>query len=335
MKTTIRDIAEKSGVSTATVSRILNGIGGYTDETKNRVLSVIEKTGYTPNAIARGLVSSSTRTIGVLLPCVTDSFATRLLQGIEGRAQKNGYSVIICNTESNGKRTLEYLSVLAEKRIDGLIFASEWLKDEYGNAFRKMGVPVVLVATSSIKFPFPYVRVDDRTAAYQATTYLIEKGHRNIGLIAGNPEDPVAGLPRIEGFRQALREHGLPAESRQIAVGDFHFSSGIAASELLSMRYPEMTAVFAASDEMALGALSWAYKNGVRIPDKLSVVGYDDAKTAEMAIPPLTTVHQPIYEMGEKAADMLLSGNRQSENIIMPVRIVERDSVREWKGFAE
>jgi len=328
MKPTIRDVAKQTGVSIATVSRIINGLDGYNEETKKKVLAAIDELKYTPNAIARGLVSSSTHTIGVLLPCVTDSFATRLLQGIEDRARERGYSVIICNTESDGERTLEYLDVLSEKRVDGLIFTSEWIRTAYGERLNGMGIPVVLVSTSSDSYPFPFVKVDDRRAAYQATVYLIEKGHRVIGMVAGNPEDPIAGSPRIEGWRQALLERGLPADSRQVAVGDFHFASGVTATELLMMRSPDITAIFAASDEMALGVLSWAYHNKVAVPSSLSVIGYDDAQAAEMAIPPLTTVHQPIYEMGLKAADLLFSEASMGKECVMPIKIVERDTVR-------
>jgi LacI family transcriptional regulator len=328
MKPTIKDVAKEAGVSVATVSRILNNLDGFTEDTRLRVMNVIERIGYKPNAVARSLVSNSTKTIGVLLPCVTGSFGTRLLQGIEDRANERGFSVIVCNTQSNGKRTLEYLDVLAAKRVDGLIFTSEWVQEAYGTRFLEMGIPVVLVATSSMKYPFPYVRIDDRIASYQATSYLIDHGHTHIGMISGTPEDPIAGLPRIEGWRQALQDRGLPAEDRQLAVGDFHFRSARNATELLSLRFPEMTALFAASDEMALGALSWAYGNQVKVPEKLSVIGYDDAEAAEMAIPPLTTIHQPIYEMGAKATDLLLTGAPRHQGVVMPFTIVERDSVR-------
>ncbi|HCM25954.1 MAG: LacI family transcriptional regulator [Treponema sp. GWB1_62_6] len=326
MKPTIKDVARQSGVSVATVSRILNGLQGFSPETRARVEASIAELGYRPNAVARGLVNQSTGIIGVLLPCVTDKFATLLLQGIEDGARERGYSVIVCNTESNGNRTMEYLRVLEEQRVDGIVFASEWITDDYGRELRAMKVPVVLTATMSMKFPFPYVKVDDRLAAYSATRYLLDKGHRNIALLSGSPSDRIAGTPRIEGWRQALEEAGLPVEERMVAYGDFHFASGIAGAETLSGSYPEATAVFATSDEMALGVLSWAYRKGMPIPSGLSVLGYDDTLAAEMAIPPLSSVRQPIYEMGRTASELLFEGEA-GRSIVMPFGITERETV--------
>jgi LacI family transcriptional regulator len=328
-KPTIRDVASLADVSVATVSRILNGQSGYGEETKARVVEAIERLGYTPNAFARGLQSSSLKTIGVLMPVVTDAFASLLLEGVEAEAQSRGFSVIVCNTEGNGRRTLEYLRVLSEKRVDGVIFVSEEITDEYGTALESLGVPVVLASTRSTRFPFPSVKVDDKLAAYHAVKYLIDRGHREIGLIAGTVSDPIAGTPRIEGWREALRDHGLPCGDELIAHGDFHFKSGIAAAARLVPARPSMTAIFAASDEMALGVLSFAYSSGIEVPGRLSVIGYDDTLAAEMSIPPLTTVHQPIREIGRQAASLLFEKAPKATSRIMPFTITERASVRD------
>ena len=327
-KSTIRDVASMAKVSVATVSRILNGQTGYGEDTRIRVQEAIEKLRYTPNALARGLQGSSLKTIGVLMPEVTSAFASLLLQGIESEAQSRGFSVIVCNTESNGRRSLEYLRVLSEKRVDGLIFVSENLTDECGAALEALRLPVVLAATRSIRFPFPYAKVDDKLAAYHAVKYLIERGHKEIGLISGSPSDLIAGAPRIEGWREALRDHGLRPDDGLVEYGDFHFHSGFAAASRLIPARPSMTAIFATSDEMALGVLSYAFKAGIKIPDDLSVVGYDDAIAAEMAIPPLTTVHQPIGEIGKDAASLLFDNAPRATSKTLPFRIVERDSVR-------
>ena len=194
-----------------------------------------------------------------------------------------------------------------------------------------MKIPVVLVLTVSYRFPIPYIKVDDRQAAYQATKYLIDKGHKEIGIISGPQEDKLAGLPRIEGYKQALADYRLTISEDHIAYGDFTYKSGRRGIEEVFERSPDITAVFVASDEMALGVLSYAYKKGIKIPDDLSVIGYDDTQDAEMAIPPLTTVHQPIYEMGERAVEMLFGAKGTVESVIMPHHIVERDSVSEVK----
>ncbi len=325
---TIRDVAREAEVSVATVSRILNGLSGYTDDTKGRVLAVIERLGFKRNALASGLVSRKTHTIGVLLPSVSGRFATLLLHGIENAAHSLDYSTIVCNTDNDGARTLEYLQVLGEKQVEGIIYTSEYVKDEYGEAFERMGIPVVLVSTASTKFRLPYVKVDDAAAAYHATKFLLEKGHRRIGMIAGTRTDLIAGVPRVDGFRKALTDAGIQPADNLVAYGSFGFQSGIDAMAALVTQVPAMTAVFAASDEMAVGALAWCHTHGVRVPDQLSVIGYDDTQDAEMAIPPLTTVHQPIYEMGERAARMLLDRKGRAESVVVPFSIIERESVR-------
>lgn len=329
MKPTIKDVALRAKVSIATVSRIVNNLSGYSEETRERVLDSIKEMGYRPNAIARSLVNKKTNTIGVLLPSVSSKFAAELLRGIENRAHSLEHSVIVCNTRNDGTRTMEYLQVLAEKQVEGIIFASEWLKDIYAENIIAMHAQVVLVSTISYKYQIPYVKVDDKQAAYRATQYLIEKGHRKIGLISGRMKDRIAGLPRIEGYRQALTDHDIPIVGQRIAYGDFLYASGYRSMEDLFEKAPDITAVFATSDEMALGALSCAYRRGVRVPVDLSIVGYDDTQDAVMAIPPLTTVHQPIYEMGERAAQILLERSGVQESIIMPHYIVERESVKE------
>lgn len=329
MSIKISDVAKKAGVSTATVSRIINNLSGYSEETRTRVEKAIKELGYKPNAVARGLAGGRTNTIGVLLPSLSSRFSSQLIHGIETRAHKLGYSVIICNTDSNGERTMEYLRILSEKRVEGILFASEWVTDEYGKYLKEMGIPVVLVSTYSNKFDFPYVRVDDRQAAYSATKYLIDCGHRKIGFISGRPEDPIAGLPRIEGYKNALSEAGIGIDDKLIVYGDFHFQSGVVAMEELMNRDNSITAVFSSSDEMALGALTYLHSKGIAVPKELSLVGYDDTQDALMSVPPLTTVHQPINEMGEKAVELLFE--RKSPNsVIMRHWIEERKSVKHY-----
>ncbi len=328
MSVKISDVAKKAGVSTATVSRIINNLSGFSEETKIRVEAVIRELGYKPNAIARGLVSRRTHTIGVLLPCLSSRYSSQLIHGIETEAHRRGYSVIICNTDRNGERTLEYLRILSEKRVEGIIFASEWVKKEYGKYMLDLSIPVVLISTYSDHFPFPYVRVDDRQAAYTSCKYLLDKGHRKIGFISGNPDDPIAGTPRIEGYRKALAEYDQPFDEKLLVYGDFHFKSGIVGMEALWKYKDDITAVFASSDEMALGALTFLHGRGVKIPDEISVMGYDDTLDAVMAVPALTTLHQPVEEMGSRAMDLLLEGN-DSNSIVMKHWVCERNSVRE------
>ncbi|WP_409275060.1 LacI family DNA-binding transcriptional regulator [Neobacillus sp. SCS-31] len=333
MASTIKDVAKKANVSIATVSRILNGQPGYSEKTKQKVLQVIEELGYQPNAVARGLINKKTHTIGVLFPSLWGSLVTDWLSGIEKAASEQGSSVIVCHTESNGEKTIKYLQLLGEKRVDGIIFVSEVLKKEYFQVIRKMNVPLVLLSTKSDSLPVPYVKVDDFQAAYSATEYLIHKGHRSIGMISGNSEDIIAGKPRIDGFIQAMKDNEIPLDGNNIVkTRGFGFNEGkTGLRELLSQK-PDTTAIFAASDEIAIGAISTATLLGKKVPEDISIIGYDNINLASMSVPPLTTIHQPFIEMGEIAGKMLLNmmgTDKVPESKIIEHTVIERNSVKE------
>lgn len=332
---TIRDVARRADVSVATVSRILNGLSGYSDKTKQKVLAAIEEMGYRPNAIARSLNNRRTQTIGVLFPALTSEFSSSLLHGIEDYAHRRQYSVLVCNTDVDGHRTMNYLQVMREKQVDGLIFVSEVLTEAYTAELGAMNIPVVLVASSTDDPRYPHVKVDDRQAAYDATGYLIHKGHRRIAMISGTPGDPIASLPRIEGYKQALLDHGVAAAPEWIAYGNFYYESGALAMEALMKRDLGITAVFAASDEMAVGAMHAAARLGLQVPEDLSIIGYDNIRLATMVHPPLTTVHQPLREIGQEAAAKLLQmaeSGQAARSLIVPHRIMERQTVKDMNS---
>ncbi|HYK73599.1 MAG TPA: substrate-binding domain-containing protein [Pseudoneobacillus sp.] len=328
----IKDVAKHANVSIATVSRVVNNLGGYSLATKEKVLQAIEELDYQPNGLARGLINKRTETIAVLFPEVSSMFSSKILKGVEDTVHQRGSSVIVCNTASNGEKTLKYLKVLQEKRIEGIVFVSEIMTEEYYKVISSMKIPVVLVSTESYQYSIPYVKVNDRHAAFSATDYLIKKGHTKIGMISGNPKDMIAGQPRIEGFLDALRFHNLIDNENNIVCRDnFLFADGYQALPQLLHKAPDITAIFVASDEMACGAISSANQMGINVPRDLSVIGYDNLPLAEMTIPPLTTVSQPLEEMGEKAATMLfkmLETGEPVESRIMPHTIIERKSVK-------
>lgn len=331
MTVTIRDVAKASKVSVATVSRVLNGLGGYSDETKDNVLKVVDELGYKGNAIARWLSTNTTKTIGVIIPDVSTNFDGEIIRGIEDTAHSNDYSVIICNAGSEGKRTSEYLRIFEERKLDAVILVSIRITDEYYKAIKSMNIPYILISTASFKHNMPYIRVDDTLAAYTATKYLIDRGHTNIAMISGTKEDPIAGWPRVQGYINALKDHNIEVDEELIEYGDFSYESGIKCMNLLLERGKIFTSVFVASDDMAAGVLNAAYRRKIRVPDNLSIVGYDNTKTAEMSIPPLTTLAQPLYEMGCRAfyriLDML-NGKDTMEGTIMNHSIVERETVK-------
>lgn len=334
MKPTVKDVARLANVSVATVSRVINDLGGYSEETKENVMKIVEKIGYQRNAIARGLVMKNTHTIGVLLPDVSTNFYAEILNGIQDTAHQNGYSVVACNAGRDAIMALDYLRVLAERQVDGIIIISLEFKEEYYKAIEVLNIPYILVSTMSYRFQVPYVKVNDQQAAYTATQYLIEKGHKEIAMIAGGENDPIAGTPRVQGFIHALGDYGLNVNPKLIKYGDFSYESGIHCMEELLRENKRFTAVFAASDDMAVGALSVAYKRKIPVPEELSIIGYDNTKVAQMAIPPLTTIAQPLYDMGKKSTENLLdtiSTNKKAESTILPHNIVERSTVKQLK----
>jgi LacI family transcriptional regulator len=329
---TIKDVAKQANVSIATVSRIINGLPGYSEDTKKKVQEAIETLGYQPNAIARGLINKRTQTIGVLFPEVSGMLSSEVLEGVENAAHDGGFSVIVCNTTSSGKRTVKYLRLLQEKRVDGIIFASENVKEEYFKIFQEMKVPVVLVSTASSNYDLPFVRVNDYEGAFQATEYLINKGHKQIGMIGGSKLDPIAGVPRMKGFEEALQKHNLAFSEDHVTTNEgYRFQNGKESLPVLLKQLPNMTALFAASDEMAIGAMSAAHQLGIKVPEELSIIGYDNLKIAEMCYPALTTVSQPLKDMGQTAGEILVKlikgEEKEAESRYMPFTITERQSV--------
>lgn len=326
MKPTIKDIAKEANVSTATVSRIINGLDGYTEETKIKVLKVIDKLGYN-----RTVVGLETKTVGVLLPDIATNFYASILKGIEDVAHVNNYSVIICNTGIDGWRTLDYIKVLEQRKVDSIITIGLRISEEYYNALEKSKIPYIQISTISYRYQIPYIKVDSQQASYAATKYLIDNGHKKIAMISGEAKDVDSGHHRIFGFKQALEDNNLDVNPKLIKYGDFTYESGIECMRELLKGEDEFTAIFAASDDMAVGALSVAYENNINIPNELSIIGYDNTRVSAMSIPPLTTIGQPLYEMGQKGMTMIIKAienNEKLESIIMPYSIIKRRTVK-------
>lgn len=330
---TIRDVARLSEVSISTVSRVMNTPEIVSDKKRKRVEKAIAELGYSPNALARGLIYKKTHTVGVLIPDISNNYASELVKGLEDAGHERGISLILCNTDRNRKRMIHYLDVLKQKQVDGIIFTSEHFNEEYGKIVAKMKLPVVLAATLAAAENIPAVKIDDEKAGFDAVRYLWQKGHKNLGMISGPRDDLIAGLPRYLGFKRAQEELlALQDAEEKVEFADFRYDGGYRAMQRLYKKYPAITAVFCASDEMALGAISYLNEQGLSVPKDISVLGFDNTKIAKMSIPKLTTVAQPIYEIGRQAMGKLndLRKGKKPEELYtyLPHRIVERDSVR-------
>lgn len=332
MKTiTIKDVAKLSGVSISTVSRVLNAPESVKTEKREKVLKAIKQLNYHPNALARGLIYKRTKSIGVLIPDISNPFVAGVIRGMEDEGRELGVNLILCNTDRNQERMVRYLKVLKEKQVDGIVFTSDPINEEYYQIFNEIDLPIVLAATESREYNIPSVKIEDEKAAYDAALYLIEKGHTEIGMISGPTTDTIAGFPRYMGFKQGLRDK-LSLENNNIEFGFFDYDSSYKAMERLYDKNPKITAVFCASDEMALGAISFLNTKGINVPEDISILGFDNTKIAQMSIPKLTTISQPMYEIGKHAIlklEKMISGESLEDVVTyLPHTIVERESVK-------
>ena len=330
MKITIREIARRAGVSTATVSRIINGLGGYNDDTKEKVLAVIEETGYRGNAAALKEYNRPKvdKLIGVLVPDLETNFYAKIITGLEEIAREKGYSILISNTGKEGKNAYEDIDVLKKRKVSGIALVGIFLDDGLYEKLEKTRIPYILMSTMSYKYQVPYIKVDSFQATYAAVNYLLAQGHTQIAMIAGTSRNGISN--REMGYRKAMEDAGLDVKESRIVYGDFSFQSGKAHMKKLIDSDEEITAVFAASDDMAIGVISAAYERCISVPKELSVIGYDNTKVAEMSNPPLTTIAQPLYEMGTEGMKLLIryiETHEKQSSVVMTFKLIERRSV--------
>jgi LacI family repressor for deo operon, udp, cdd, tsx, nupC, and nupG len=322
------DVAEMAGVSTATVSRSLANSARISAATKARVAAAMTALGYTPNAVAASLRRKQTHSIIVTVPDISDAFFSVLLRGVEEEAHNAGYSVLIGNTYNDPRREEAYASQIMARRADGLILVTGRLP-RFGGIPGGSLPPIVAVSASIPKVRIPTVRIDDFAAAQGAVEYLIGLGHRRIGYIGGPPQH-VHTRDRYAGYLAALRAHELPVRSDLAAYGDFSIASGQAAAAPLLGLASAPSAILCISDEMAIGAINAAKARGIKVPQQLSIMGFDNSPFAETYDPPLSTVHQPFDSIGRNAMSLLLQllqGKASvPETIILPTRLIERGS---------
>ncbi|HSP71678.1 MAG TPA: LacI family DNA-binding transcriptional regulator [Gaiellaceae bacterium] len=301
---TIYDVARLAGVSTATVSRALNGTGRIAPATRAAIDDAVAQLGYRPNTIARSLVTRSTQTIAVLLPDITNPFYAELVRGVQQLALERDYTMLLCMTEGDPAQEEKYLEVLRAKQVDGALVDGLVLPPGRIARFVREGFPIVCLDRDVDSAAVPLVQVDNRQGARIATEHLLALGHRQIAHVSG----ATSGIAdqRVAGYRDALAAVGLAPDPRLIAPGDFTEEGGFhAAQELISSSAP-FTAVFAANDLSAIGVLNALAQAGRPVPEAVSVVGFDDVRLASFTSPPLTTVHQPAAEIARLATEILL-----------------------------
>ncbi|MDW6026165.1 LacI family DNA-binding transcriptional regulator [Mesorhizobium sp. BAC0120] len=326
---TISDVARHAGVSATTVSHVINATRFVDPATEARVREAIESLRYRPNSIARGLRVGETKTLGLLVPDNSNPFFADLAREIENAGFDAGYTVFLCNSDGSTVKEDKYLSVLLSRKVDGLIFAASANFSEGLTRALRLGLPTVLIDREISSARVDAVLVDNWQGGYLAGRYLLELGHRRFGVISG-PNDTTSSPQRVGGFRQALREAGITLDPRAEVTADFHFEGGLAAMGELLDRVPALSAVFACNDLMAMGAMVTTRARGRLAPEQISIIGFDDIRYAATTWPPITTIAQPIEEVGRTALRVLLDRLKaptgEPKRTLLQPRLVERNS---------
>ena len=316
---TIREVAQHAQVSVTTVSHVINGTRFVSEEAKARVQAAIEALHYVPSAVARSLKSSRTHTVGMMIPNNSNPYFAEIIRGIEDTCFAAGFNVILCNSDDDPHKQAAYVRVLSEKQVDGLIVLSSGGDPELLDTLRGAPMPQVVVDREIDDLAADLVEVDHEGGARLAVAHLVSLGHARIACIAG----PLALSParqRVQGWRSALQAAGLACDDALVADGGFTAAGGFAAMRALLVYRP--SAVFASNDLMAIGALCAAAEAGLRVPQDLSMIGFDDIALAAYSNPPLTTIAQPKHQTGELAAQLLM------QRIAQPGRPLQREILR-------
>lgn len=327
---TIHDVARRARVSVATVSRVLNGHTTVAEPTRERVMEAIRHLGYRPNAVARTLVRRRSFAVGVLVPDIANPFFAEVARGMGDVAAAHGYHLILANSDGNVAKEVDFIALFRDKQVDGLIYTSGTLSPEHMAAFGRLGRPVVLAATMEPTGRVPAVLVDSLAGGRVAMEHVLGLGHRRVACIAGPAGDPIAGAPRLQGNLEVARRHGVRIPPELIIDGEFGLEAGYWAMDRLLNAQPRPTAVVAASDLTAIGALGAILDRGLRVPQDISVVGFDNITLAMAVRPRLTTVAQPMYDIGARAMGILaqIIAGRPPEPAVqwIPPQLVARDS---------
>lgn len=328
---TIYDIAKIVGVSTATVSRALNNKGYVSEDLKRKIWKVAEELNYVPNAHARSLMSKRSLMISLIIPDIVNPFFSLVARGVGDAAERYGYSLLICNTDGSRFTEKKYVQMYRERQVDGIIFVASESSGSYLQDLVNDNIPIVVADRYVEGIKVDMFLNDNVGGAKEGVAHLIRLGHQRIATIRG-PQTTQTGIDRYRGYKEALEDNGLMVLPEYVRDGDYKEISGYReAKKLLQLKEPP-TAIFAANDLMALGALYAVEEAGLKVPQDMAVVGYDDIPIASAVRPKLTTVAQPKYELGQLAAERLFElldeedGSRSPETVVLQPRLVIRES---------
>lgn len=328
--TTIKDVAKKAGVSISTVSRVINDSKPVTNEVKQRVLDVIKETGYVPNPLARSLVTKKSQLIGVIVPEVTDTFAAEVLNGIEEISKMYDYDILLANTYSEKDLEVKNINLLRAKQVEGIVMISWDIDKDVVGLLEDSGIPAVYISKTTRDFDIYNVSINNNSAVKDMTNFLLDRGHKKIVLLNTTFQTNLAD-ERLTGYRDAIVGRGLKVNEGFIKSCGSTFDDGyMAVKEMLESKV-DVDAIFATSDEVAIGAINACFDLGYKVPEDISVVGFYDIEFSKMCRPKLTTVKQPLYDMGAVAIRMIIKMVKGIEidekKVELPYTISDRDSV--------
>ena len=333
MKITIKDIAKMADVSTATVSKIVNHKDqNISQATRQKVLDLIEIHNYVPNRVASSMITKKTHSIGLIIPDITNPFFPEVARGVEDYANKEGYHVVLCNSDNDLDKEVSYIGMLQEKMVDGIIFTSSSLRNKISKEFIKLQIPVITVDRDITGMRAQgKITVDNTSGAYQGVSYMIERGYKKI-LHLGGPMTSKPALDRFEGYKNALDDHGIKYDERLFFEGSYNADWGYEGVIEAISNNVEFDGIFCGNDMIAIGAIKALNEKGISVPGKVGVMGFDDIYMATVVTPNLTTVCQPNYQMGYKAAEMLIELIRHPEtkmtDVVLTTKLVIRESTK-------
>jgi LacI family transcriptional regulator len=332
MAASIKDVAREAGVSIATVSRVLNDIDVVNEDTKKKVKDAIKKLSYRPNIVARSLKTQKSSTIGIIIPDISNQFYPEIVRGCEDVANIYNYNIMLCNADLDADKEMEALRILKEKMIDGVIYMSNSIEQNIIDLINELEMPTVLVETTDTDGIFPSVSIDNVMAASDAVKYLINKGNKKIAYVGTTTEKINALSKRYAGYKKGLSEMEINLDKEMVYFGGVKARDGYAGINTILDKGIAIDAVFCASDEIAMGVINALRDRSINVPEDVDVMGFDDIYSASIFYPKLTTVSQPMYDMGSVSMRMLIKSINNlvvdEKHFVLPYRIVERDSCK-------
>ncbi len=332
MTVTIYDVAREANVSMATVSRVVNGNQNVKPATRKKVLEVIERLEYRPNAVARGLASKKTTSIGVIIPDISNNLYAELTRGIEDIATMYRYNIILSNSDQNETKELELLNTMLGKQVDGIVMMSDHVTEKVANAIRQSPVPIVLAGSIIQDDSIPTVNIDYFQAAFDAIQLFINKGHKEIAFVSGPLDYTINGEFKLGAYKKALQQANLEVNQQFIDATDGTYDEAILSWESFNKKGLVPTAIFAGSDEIALGVIHAIQDSGKRVPEDVEVISFENSKLARMVRPRLTSIALPLYDIGAVSMRLLTKLLNKEEvaekNVILPYRIEIRNSTK-------